>query len=435
MTRSLVNALVIIGISGFLTAHGACPSAADEAVFRHVMGVGVELGEDSSTVEPVSETDRVPEFDSQTCGSGYSGLETRTRDAISWSDGSTTYGEWSEWDNSSCVPLVPPIWETSTELPGGTAGESYSADLVASDEDAPVTYDVRGNVPDWLTLNSSTGALSGTPTVAGRVNLVIRATDATGSYADRTFTIDVAPPLTPPIWGSASTLSAGTIGVSYSETLVATDDDGAITYSLVGEAPDWLDLNATTGLISGTPDAIGTASFTIRATDARGAQADRSFSIEVTLPMPPEVEITGVQLWRDTINGTRNAAGYTSCSPDCYESYSDEHFISGAGVFEAGGTLSQEPLAGCVLDGLILQQHPQSASQMIFMGDCRGALFSLSSVKIGNVTYPLGTPTLVGGYDDWGTYTSVEILEDGAINDGNNWTSLLYATTTLQLLS
>ncbi|MCL2260038.1 MAG: cellulase family glycosylhydrolase [Fibromonadales bacterium] len=83
-----------------------------------------------------------------------------------------------------------------------------------------------------------------------------------------------------------SVLAAGTEGTAYTATIsasTANNAGGAITYAVtVGTLPAGLSLNTTTGVISGTPIAVGLATFTVTATNgASGAVATKEFTISV----------------------------------------------------------------------------------------------------------------------------------------------------------
>jgi hypothetical protein len=175
-----------------------------------------------------------------------------------------------------------PVWSTSASLPTFTRNSAYSTTLVATDEaGSTITYTaVSGSLPTGLSLNSSTGVISGTPTTALTTTYTVRATDQGGNFVDRAFTLTNAGPA----WTTAAgQLALGTVSSAYSTTITATDDSGtAPTLSIIsGSLPSGLSLNASSGAITGTPSAApaeGTT-FTVRATDANGLTADRAFSI------------------------------------------------------------------------------------------------------------------------------------------------------------
>ncbi len=82
-----------------------------------------------------------------------------------------------------------------------------------------------------------------------------------------------------------------TTGTAYSGSVAASYSQGAVTYALVsGSLPAGLTLNTSTGDITGTPTAIGTSNFTIKATDTISLSSffdEKSYSITVTTSPPP----------------------------------------------------------------------------------------------------------------------------------------------------
>jgi hypothetical protein len=83
----------------------------------------------------------------------------------------------------------------------------------------------------------------------------------------------------------------------FSVTVSATDPDGTVVYNLEsGSLPPGTSLNTSTGVISGTPTAVGsdtTSSFTLGATDAAGLKTLRAFSITVKAPVVTSFTATG----------------------------------------------------------------------------------------------------------------------------------------------
>jgi len=98
-----------------------------------------------------------------------------------------------------------------------------------------------------------------------------------------------------PEWVTAAgALSGGTTSTAYSTTLSATDETGiSPTFTIAsGALPTGLSL-ASGGVISGTPSASGSFSFTVRITDIGGMFVDRSFSINVVTPLDQTFNYTG----------------------------------------------------------------------------------------------------------------------------------------------
>lgn len=85
---------------------------------------------------------------------------------------------YSGYGSVVATTLVMPVWVTTT-LPVGTVSVAYSATLNATNA---TSYSVQsGTLPAGLSLNTSTGAITGTPTTNGTSNLTFRATNANGS--------------------------------------------------------------------------------------------------------------------------------------------------------------------------------------------------------------------------------------------------------------
>jgi hypothetical protein len=96
-------------------------------------------------------------------------------------------------DRTFTLTNASPTWTTTSPLPLATVGSAYSTTVVAGDDSGSVpTYSVlSGSLPSGLSLNASTGAITGTPSAAPAVGttFVLRASDANGLTVDRTFTI------------------------------------------------------------------------------------------------------------------------------------------------------------------------------------------------------------------------------------------------------
>jgi len=179
------------------------------------------------------------------------------------------------------IAVADPLSVTTSSLPGGIVGQAYSQSVAATGGKTPYTWSVSsGTLPSGLTLNASTGAVSGTPTAAGTSNFTVKATDS-GNPA-RTATKALSIVIVAQLQITTSSLANGTVGQAYSQTLSATGGSGSYTWSVSsGSLPPGLSLNASTGAVSGTPTTSGTFTFTARVTD--GTQtATKSLSIVVS---------------------------------------------------------------------------------------------------------------------------------------------------------
>ena len=95
------------------------------------------------------------------------------------------------------VNLPPRILTGS--LPGGIRGSAYSLSLSESGGTSPFTWSVfSGAIPNGLSLNPSTGALSGTPTAGGTWDFEVELTDAAGVTQHQPFLSITINPNTPP---------------------------------------------------------------------------------------------------------------------------------------------------------------------------------------------------------------------------------------------
>lgn len=168
---------------------------------------------------------------------------------------------------------------STTSLADGQVGVAYSQTLAATGGVTPYTWSVTsGSLPAGLTLNSSTGVISGTPTAAGTSTFTVQVTDDADYTATASLSITVGGTLAV----STTSLSGGTVGVAYSQTLASTGGVSPVTWSIISDAlPSGLALNSSTGVVSGTPTAAGTSTFTVQVTDDADRTATASLTITV----------------------------------------------------------------------------------------------------------------------------------------------------------
>ena len=111
--------------------------------------------------------------------------------------------------SSGAVSIVytfnpPPAISLSCPANTGTVGVAYNSALVATGGVPAYTFSITaGALPPVLTLNTSTGGITGTPTTAGPFSFTAKVVDSTGTVAGTTtanctITIVVQPPPPPP---------------------------------------------------------------------------------------------------------------------------------------------------------------------------------------------------------------------------------------------
>jgi hypothetical protein len=191
-----------------------------------------------------------------------------------------------------------PVFSDSTLASSAIRGNSYSDGVSAS---LTSSYSiVSGALPTGIGLNTSNGVVSGTPSVVGTFNFTIRANGSAEGSTDIARTITVNPAT--PVFSDSTVVATAVVGTAYSDSVAASE---AASYSVrnsgntgAGTLPGGLNLNTSTGAITGTPTTPGVFTFRIRATNVTGSTDTGILTITVT---------SGAKVW----NGTAFVAGTT----------------------------------------------------------------------------------------------------------------------------
>jgi hypothetical protein len=171
---------------------------------------------------------------------------------------------------------------TSSDTDTAAAGTLFTYTLTASDADGDAITFRASLLPAWLTFNSTSGELSGTPARAdaGDYEVTLAASDGVNSTPLFLNLSVVVVNAAPTITSIAN--NNGVVGASYSYTLTATDVDGdMLVKSAVSTLPSWASFDATTGTISGTPDAEGDVAVELSVSDGV-LSTNQEFTLVIT---------------------------------------------------------------------------------------------------------------------------------------------------------
>ncbi|MGJ5149972.1 putative Ig domain-containing protein [Bradyrhizobium sp. HKCCYLR1023] len=169
----------------------------------------------------------------------------------------------------------------SKSLTVNTAATSFTP-VTGSGGTAPLSYGIAPTLPTGLSFNTSTGAITGTPTVtSAATTYTVTITDANSATASNTFSLTVNGAVTATQSVASKTLTQNQPSTNFTP-VTGGGGTPAYTYSVSPSLPTGLTLNTSTGAITGTPTAAsGATTYTVTVTDANSATASNTFSLTV----------------------------------------------------------------------------------------------------------------------------------------------------------
>lgn len=169
---------------------------------------------------------------------------------------------------------------TTQTLPDAVVGEAYSAQLQQTGGVSPTWALDSGSLPVGLTLSAS-GLISGTPTSEESASFTVLASEAGLDSDTQLLFMSVVAADTLRV--TTASLPDGLVGTAYTAMLAAAGGTAPYSFSVLTGAPSWLTL-ATTGAITGTPNATGAHTVLVQVEDSLGQTAQATLTFDVADP-------------------------------------------------------------------------------------------------------------------------------------------------------
>jgi hypothetical protein len=190
---------------------------------------------------------------------------------------------------------------TSANNTAFTVNTAGTFTVTASGFPAP-TLSESGALPSGVTFNTSTGVLSGTATTTATFNITFTAHNGVGADGTQSFTLTINPTPTPAAITSANSATFK-VSTASSFTVTATGSPTP-TLSESGSLPAGVTFNASTGVLSGTPNVTGTFNITFTAHNTSGPDATQAFTLTVTPPVIVSVTLSPTSVTGGLVNST-----------------------------------------------------------------------------------------------------------------------------------
>jgi len=176
-------------------------------------------------------------------------------------------------------PPVPPISIFTTVFPKGIQGVSYKVEIIASGGISPYRWSIAdGDLPTGLRLDPSSGIIAGTPEETITTAITIRITDRRGIHETKWFTFTINPPLSI----TTTEFPIGKVQNYYSVTLKAEGGVSPYIWNIDSAVlPEGLNLNPSSGVISGIPTAFSSINFLARVTDQKNDGDTKWLAIDI----------------------------------------------------------------------------------------------------------------------------------------------------------
>jgi hypothetical protein len=230
-------------------------------------------------------------------------------------------------------PLAPVI--SSMPLATGQVGVAFNYQLTASNSPTSFLQTV-GTLPAGLSVNLTTGLISGTPTEAGEKRVWFAGDSTTnGRGFAMEVTFRIAPAATAPVVNSNGSI-AGQVGLPFQYQISATNTPDSFAASTL---PDGLSLSPASGLISGIPTKAGVYSVTLTA--IKGTATSDAKTLAITIQPAPATPVITSPL--SALGRAGTSFSYTATASESPTSYVASGLPTGLSMASATGVISGTP--------------------------------------------------------------------------------------------
>jgi hypothetical protein len=304
---------------------------------------------------------------------------------------------------------------SSITLDAGVAATSFTP-VTASGGIAPYTYSISGtSLPSGLSIDSSTGAISGTPdSNSSAATYTVLVTDGINNTSSKTFSLTVNSALT-----SIRNLTNDTLDVNLTASLTpitGSGGSGVYTYSISPTLPEGLSLNSATGNISGTPTAASSyTQYTVTVNDGTSTTTNTFYltvnsSLSTTLAISSKTIDVGTPTSFTPITATGGTYDYSyAISPS---------LPSGLTLDTASGLISgTATLSGAATNYTVTVTDAEGATSSqtftLIINEALLVLVQTGDVLLGQSTYSTITPVIASGGTGSYTYSISPSLPGG----------------------
>ena len=326
----------------------------------------------------------------------------------------------------------PAVGNPGTQTSDMTVADSVQ--MTATTGAPTIVWSATG-LPPGLGIDPVTGLITGTPTTAGTYSVKAIATDGFGliGSASYTWTVNAVPSLANP---GTQTVP---VGQSFSEIPSLTGGSPSFTWAATG-LPAGLSVDSSSGIISGTPTAVGSSSVKLTATDGLGLATSATFTITVVTPLvvtdpPDQSGAVGSALTALQFTASGGSPGYTWAATGLPTgtTISASGKVTGtpsaAGTFTAtitatdsGGYSSSVTVKWTIAAKLTATDPPDQTGEitialptltLVANGGTGGYTWTATGLPAG-VSIPAGTSTVTGTPTASGTFTATITVTDSS---------------------